>query len=172
MGTDHDFVGVLEKLAQLVVVAVLDADKSRDPNLVLSVDELEELLVVETLSVEKTWVALNLRWSLNLHLCAIFEHLAAHLGDCLTTVLLQLDEGSDDVVLQFADELLSGVTQWVDVRQLSKLVHLNVFARWLKDSLVELAFSWLTIILDLLLKKEWVPHAHHHATIVLVHAVR
>ena len=52
MGTDHDLVSVLEKLAQLVVVAVLDADKSRDPNLVLSVDELEELLVVEALSVE------------------------------------------------------------------------------------------------------------------------
>ena len=52
MGTDHDFVGVLEKLAQLVVVAVLDADESWDPNLVLSVDKLEELLVVEALSVE------------------------------------------------------------------------------------------------------------------------
>lgn len=83
--------------------------------------------MLEALGVKKTRVTLNFWRPLNLHTSSIFEHLTAHLGHSLSAVVLQLDKGSDDVVLKLTDELLSGVAHRENVSHLSQQFHLNIF---------------------------------------------
>ena len=86
--TDLNLVCVLEELSHLVVDAVLNLKDGRNAHIILSVHHLEEFFMLETLSVKKTWVTLNLRRPLNLHARAILIHLATHFSHCLSAVLL------------------------------------------------------------------------------------
>jgi hypothetical protein len=83
---------LFEQLAHLVVGTVRDAEKGDDIDSFLAVEHFEELLVHESLSVKKTRVTLNLGRPFDLDLGAVFKHLAAHIGNSLATVFLQLDE--------------------------------------------------------------------------------
>ena len=107
---DHHLARLLEELAHLVVDAVLHTKESRNPDLILSVHHREEFLELEALRVKDTRVALDFWRSLYFHLGSILEHLSAHLCNGFASVLLQFDEGSNDVVLELGDELFSGVT--------------------------------------------------------------
>lgn len=107
---DNHLAGLFKELAHLVVDTVLHTNESRDLDLILSVKHREEFLILEALCIKDTRVALDFWRSLYLHLGSILEHLSAHLCNGFASVLLQLDEGSNNVVLELADELFSWVT--------------------------------------------------------------
>ena len=131
---DHHLARLLEELAHLVVDAVLDTKESRDPDLVLSVHHREELLELEALCVKDTRVALDFWRSLYLHLGSVLEHLSAHLCNGFASVLLQFDEGCDNVVLELADELFSGVTKGIYIVHVGNQVDDNVAFRGLSHN--------------------------------------
>ena len=172
MRSEHDLTSVFKQLTHLIVEAVLNTDKSWDSNSVLSVSHREKFLVLETLCVKEAWITLDLRRAFLLHLGAILEHLSTHLCDGLAAIFLQLDEGSDNIVLDFADELLGRVAHRVDISAFSQQVYNDILFSWLLDTAVKVTDLWLTVVLYFLLKKEGVPHAHHDTTIILVHTIR
>lgn len=86
--------------------------------MVHSVDHGEKLFVRETLGVKKTRVTLDFRRALDLHFCAILEHLSSHVGHSLATILLQFNERLYNVILEAGNELLSRVAQWINIVKL------------------------------------------------------
>ena len=127
--------------------------------------------MLETLSIEKARVALDFWGPFHLHASAIFVHLTAHLCHSLSAVFLQLDEGSDDIVFELADELLGRVAHWVDVGDLCNQVDLDVLVGRAFYLIFNVTFTGRHVELDLLFKVEGIASAHHNATIIFIHSV-